>query len=781
MMPRKSAGFRNTVLQSVQSRSRRVIAKAVLLGCVAVAVAATVVVGVAQSRTDTTPESFLPANDRTLRGLQETARSFGGDPIIVLAETQTPRELPGEGQQLQRLMALEGQLSRLPDVAVVYGPGTVVNQIATSARGLMASLSGKRDAIRKAAEQRVRSAGAGEQEAANAGNSAVAKFDRRYGALLVRGLPAGLPTVNNPRFVNSVIFDRDGEPRPQWRFLVPSTKAVAIHVRPREGLDQEGTDRLATAVRTTVESSGLKTSRLTVTGTPAVASGLAERVKQEVPVLGGLAVAGIAASYLLFPWTRRKRHRLLPLVTTLGATAVTLAAFGWLDRPLSLGVVAFLPILVGIGSDFPAYLVHGAQRRRVVATALAAAAGFASLAVSPLPFVRDLGLALAVGVLLSLLLAILFRKFLAPTQPASEDGSDVGRQPATAGLSRTKRLVMLGVVAVVSVGGWFGLAHLPVKANPEQLADGLPAVQDAQHAQGILESSGEVQVVLRGKNVLTPEAFAWMRQAEETTILNHGDQLRPIISLPGLLEFLGPAPTQAQIAAGVEQLPSYITGSVVRSDSQKAMISLGLELQDLGSQRQLLNSLQRELPEPPAGFEAEVTGLPVAAARGYALISGERYLPSLVGILAAGLVLLIGLSRRSDAMRAVLAAVLAAGWALAGLWLLGIPLTPLTAALGSLATATACEFTVLLGRAYETGRPSRRTVRVVALAASVGYLALTVSGLAIIREFGFVLAGTVGLSYIAAHAVVRLLPTRTDRPTHSTDVRDTTTRTEVAV
>jgi predicted RND superfamily exporter protein len=337
------------------------------------------------------------------------------------------------------------------------------------------------------------------------------------------------------------------------------------------------------------------------------------------------------------------------------------------------------------------------------------------------------------------------------------------------------------VVALVSVGGWVGLTQLPVEANPEQLAKGLPAVQDAQHAQSILGSSGEVQVVLRGKNVLTPEAFAWLRQAEDTTVLNHGDQLRPIISLPGLLEFLGPSPNQEQIAAGVGQLPSYITGSVVRGDSHEAVISLGLELQDLSSQRQLLNSLHSELPKPPAGFDAEVTGLPVAAARGYALVSSERYLPSLVGILAAGLVLLIGLSRRSDAMRAVLAAVLATGWGLAGVWVLSVPLTPLTAALGSLTTATACEFTVLLSRAYETGRPSRRTVRVVALAAAIGYLALTVSGLAMIREFGIVLACTVGLSYIAAHVVVRLFPTRTDRPAQSTDIRKTTVRTEVPV
>ena len=72
---------------------------------------------------------------------------------------------------------------------------------------------------------------------------------------------------------------------------------------------------------------------------------------------------------------------------------MTLAVFGWLGRPLSLGVITFLPIVIGIGSDFPAYLIHGGTpKRRIAVVALASAVGFASLALSPLPFVRDLGL-----------------------------------------------------------------------------------------------------------------------------------------------------------------------------------------------------------------------------------------------------------------------------------------------------------------------------------------------------------------------------------------------------
>ena len=80
-------------------------------------------------------------------------------------------------------------------------------------------------------------------------------------------------------------------------------------------------------------------------------------------------------------------------------------------------------------------------------------------------------------------------------------------------------------------------------------------------------------------------------------------------------------------------------------------------------------------------------------------------------------------------------------------------------------TATACEFTVLLGYANSSHASRlRATVRVAALAAALGYLALVVSRLVVIRDFGLLLAATVALSLLAAHVVVRVWPPRDEQP-----------------
>src|SRR3546814_20748092 len=61
--------------------------------------------------------------------------------------------------------------------------------------------------------------------------------------------------------------------------------------------------------------------------------------------------------------------------------------------------------------------------------------------------------------------------------------------------------------------------------------------------------------------------------------------------------------------------------------------------------------------------------------------------------------------------------------------ILGIGLNPLTAAVGSLAAAVACEFTVVLPDAKrQRGRPRHRSVPLAAAASATGYGVLAVSG-----------------------------------------------------
>lgn len=709
------------------------------------------VVGLTRVSIDAGVDSFVGANDPTLAATNRVAESFGGDPIVVLLETDEPHALLSK-TNIGAMLRLEGNLAKLDNVATVYGPTTVLNQIAGQAQDFLAELVGMRDGLRSKAEQEARESGAGAAGAKAAGDVAVAKFDARYLPLLGKGLPGGLPTLRNEKFVSNVVYNAEGDPRPQWDFVVPNANAAAILVRPNASLRQAEVETLVAQLEKAVSEREVKDADVTISGVPAIVATLGERIQRDVIVLGVLALGGVGAWFLFVPWTSRRR-RLLPLLVSLAGTAVTLGAAGWLGIPMSLGVVAFLPVLLGVGSDFMIYLLTAVSRRLVIAAGLATSASFAALGATPITAVRQLGWTLAIGVLVTLVVSLLAVRAFPPDADA-EPRPEAG--PATHQAAPRPQRIAVGVVAsLVAAVGWALLPHLDLDADFQSLAQNLPAYDDAQHVQEVMGSSGEIAVALSGNDVVSRETLAWMREAEASIVANHGDEVRPIVSLPTLLRFLGAKPSDEQLAASLRLLPSYLTSSVVRNDHRMAVLSYGVNLDDAKRLQTLRNDLKADLPPAPDGLEVELVGLPLVAVAAYESLAGDRYVNAGLGIVAAGLVLLVLLRRRRDAGYAVAAATLTTGFVLLGMDLLGIGLNPITAAVGSLAAAVACEFTVVLADARRNpGRRRHRTVPLAAAASATGYVVLAVSGVTSIREFGLLLAVTVAVAALVAHLIV---------------------------
>ena len=327
---------------------------------------------------------------------------------------------------------------------------------------------------------------------------------------------------------------------------------------------------------------------------------------------------------------------------------------------------------------------------------------------------------------------------------------------------------MAGVAAalVAGVAGWSFLASLPLDSDPQSLAAGLPALRQGVEAQSILGASGELDVYVRGANVLTPAYLSWYDRGQATLVAHHGKELDPIVSPSSLLSWLGPNPSTPEIDSALQLLPSYLTTVTVRDDQGQSVMAFGVKLGSLEDESKLIASVKNELPPLPAGATMSITGLPAVAAHSNGLLSGDRIVPNVAGIAAFGLVLSLTLQRRRDALVAVASAALATGWGFAVLKATGTPLTPLTVSLGSLTSAVGGEFAVMaLGR-YATGQ--RRPWSAVVAAATtsvVGFAVLAFSRLNLLRQFGLVLAASVLLALLAAWVVVSVsrVPWRADR------------------
>ncbi|MDE0775870.1 MAG: RND transporter [Nocardioides sp.] len=747
------------------ARWPRVVAALVLL-----ALAAATAGGLRQLEFNTSVATFLDENDPVRVDYQANEQVFGSDPVtVVIRRTDDAPLLTTD--LLPRLIGLEGELAQLPNVAVVYGPGTALNQLAASAQNILSDISFKRQAVAVEAEQQARAAGRTDQQVAQAKKAAVERFDLRYGVLLTKALPAGLPTLSNQGFIDAVAFE-DGQTRPNLRFVAPDDHTVAIVVRPEPEVQQEDIAELVSSVRSTVATDDLGPVDVKVSGSPVVLAALVGQTREEIPLLtiASVIVVGILLGIGVLRERRRRRWLgvLVPLVAAGGAVLVDLAILGWLGSPASLVLVAVLPALIGIGSDVPIYLGSFGPSRRVLAVAAASAAGFAMTALSSIPFLRQLGGLLAIGVLVACAIGYLLRVVLQadfPRRPgastvevASAAGASDQPSPASSARRRvtTARLGLVVVTALAALG-WAVLPTIALNADLAGLADGLPVEQEAQESEEALGASGELDVLLVGSGT-SAEALAWSRDARAAVIAAHGDEVRPILSPTQLLGFLGDNPTNTQVSAALAIVPAYLLGAALSDDGSTASLSFGVVPSSIGAQRALIDSIRDQLPPPPEGSRVVVTGVPAVAAREFVLLDESRLWSNVLGVLAPASVLLLALGwrRRTEAGQALLSAAIATGLGLLALRLSGASLTPLTCALGSLTAAVGCEFTVMLRNHVSAWR----SVLVAGSTSIAGYLVLLGSQLDIMRNFALVLALSVVWAGLASVIVALAFPGR---------------------
>jgi predicted RND superfamily exporter protein len=256
---------------------------------------------------------------------------------------------------------------------------------------------------------------------------------------------------------------------------------------------------------------------------------------------------------------------------------------------------------------------------------------------------------------------------------------------------------------------------------------------------------------------------------------------------PALSDFLvreGRTVTRAGVEATLAALSPYALRQVAPLDSRtgelgdEALISFGIRAQSLEDQQALIDRVRAEIGEtgtpggPPPGVTVRLAGLPVIAAESASDLSASRYWLTLASLLAVALVLLAVYRSPRRALVPLAPTVLATGWASLLLWATGIPLNPMSAALGALTIAIATEFGVILsGRFHEEGggagavepalrRAYARTGAAVLASgatAIAGFAVLVASDIRLLRDFGVVTVIDLGAALLGVMIVLPAL------------------------
>ncbi|MBV9193700.1 MAG: MMPL family transporter [Solirubrobacterales bacterium] len=336
-------------------------------------------------------------------------------------------------------------------------------------------------------------------------------------------------------------------------------------------------------------------------------------------------------------------------------------------------------------------------------------------------------------------------------------------------LASPGRVIALG--ALLAGLGWLADTQTSVQSDVTRLVPAsMPALRDLRTLENATRVSGEIDVTVRAGDVATPKTIAWMIAYEQKLLRHYGyvetkgctaATLCPALSLPDLFsagspsaQGASPSLGQSSIEALLRAVPSYFSQAVITPDRREASLAFGIRLMPLGRQQRVVDYMRSQL-HPPSGVQAQLAGLPVLAAQANAVLasSGRRLLTQLVALLAVAAVLLALLRSRRRAIVPLVPIVLATGWSALIVFLIGIPLNPMSASLGSLVIAISTEFSVLLSErfgqeraaGYELREALARTYRhtgtpVLAsgLTAIAGFGVLVVSNVTMLRDFGFV-------------------------------------------
>jgi hypothetical protein len=336
---------------------------------------------------------------------------------------------------------------------------------------------------------------------------------------------------------------------------------------------------------------------------------------------------------------------------------------------------------------------------------------------------------------------------------------------------------VLVVALVVAVAGWgLGTRTEIVSDIRELVPSELPELENVDSLQEETGVSGEIDVTVTAPDLTDPELITWMGDykrrvleragfSEEAVLCQEQEtQLCPSIALPDLFANTTARGqlTAEKVRSLLNLLPAYFSQAVIEIDPETgepgdtAVIAFGIKVMPFDEQKRLIDAIRAEIDAgegPPPGVTAEVVGLPVLVADANAALEGNRYLLTVVGLLAVALVLIAVYRSARRALVPLIPIVLATGWSALVLELVGVPLNPMSATLGALVIAIATEFSVLLAARYEEERAlaatvgealrraySRTGMAVLAsgITAIAGFAALIATDIQMLRDFGIV-------------------------------------------
>jgi hydrophobe/amphiphile efflux-3 (HAE3) family protein len=683
--------------------------------------------------TETGFSAFISPDAKISQDNLRYEAQFGGDPFTILL-TGRLDDIFSAGN-LAVLSEFEEKFARDERYRAINSPLALlqiaIGEANQERQSFQEQLVIAQEEAAESAKQAAAAAGLGELQQEQAAAEARSEVLRELQPQIEQLETIGEPALDNPLFIKSVLYDTGDAINPLIQPFIPDDEHTLILVTPRGNMDLESLLQATRDIEAFFSNRPLEQVDVTVISSSELINAISVSMGSNITILLGLSVL---IMLVILVAIFRVRWRLLSLFMVGISALWTFGLVGYLSIPLTMATMAVLPILIGLGIDFSIQFHNRYQeeiaRSRTVADAIIASVssmfpvvgialiatiiGFITLYISRVPMIRDFGVVLAMGIIISYIIGLFLLHSIvyladkrAPIKRLQEASSKAsGRIEGI--LSRIARLAVNHTLWIFIIALLFGIGGavvdrwLPTNTDYEELIpQDTPQLVEMRHLRQITGSGGTLDFMLECEDASRAGVLNWLQEYQDEALLSHPE----IVSVNSPATLISGAaggiiPDQPQIDAILENTPRLYSEQVLSADNRMASVSFNIRYIPLEETHDLLQMMQDEA-RPPAGVQLSPVGSLAIGSSTVDAIIGARLTMNSICLGAVFIILLLVYRRLGSTIFTIIPVGAVIAWSSLDMYLIGIPLNPLTAIMGVIIIGICTEFMVLLMGRYE--------------------------------------------------------------------------------
>lgn len=749
---------------------------------IAIVITAAAVPGLTMLKTETGFSALVSEDADIAVNNARYQEQFGGESINVMFTGQLDELV--SSQNLASLAQLEQKLSEDDTYISINSPLDVfrlaVSEAIQEIETTRQQIAGAQEKAAEEATAAAAAAGLNEAQQEAAAEQARAEALTRLQPQLDLISQMGEPSLENPIFIKSVLYDEAGDINPVLKQFVPDENHLLMYITPIGNMTDSETLQATREIERLLSEGNFSNTEVTVLSASKLVDAISVSMSSNFMILLGLSVL---AMIIVLVFLFRIRWRLLSLLMVGISALWTFGLMGYLSVPLTMASMAALPILIGLGIDFSiqfhnryqeeltrsnsvseAIIISISRMFPVVGIALLATIiGFITLFISEVPMIRDFGLTLAIGIVFSymmglfLLHSIVFlvdrNKSLERLQAAAlKASSRIERVLLRLGKLAINHTLWIFIIALLfAVGGGIVDHMLPVNTDYEELMpQDNEVLKELREFREIMGAGGSIHYLVEADDVATPEILNWMKDFQEEMLETYPEIITTSSIADIITEAAGGIPPEAQINIILENTPETYLKKTLSADRKAADLSFTIRYITVEETHDLVQNVQ-ENANVPEGVSISAVGSFVMGASTMDAMIGSRMTMNLICLSAIFLILLLIYRRIDYTLFSVIPVGAVIAWSSLDMYLIGIPLNPLTSIIGVIVIGICTEFMVLLMGRYNEEKNNGllpeeamvtaiskigRAITTTAMTTLGGFGVLIASNFVIIREFG---------------------------------------------